>query len=455
MPHDDPSDPSHHHAPSAHATIAVRRYVAARSAKVGKPVHDAGHSTLPSDTRLHLDCFSGLSGDMIVGALLDLGGPFEVVESALRCVALEGYAITAHRVDVSSIACTRFVVEVEPGHPQRSWRDIRALIENSSLSDEIRRGVLLSFSVLAEAEARVHRVEVDDVHFHEVGAVDSIVDIVAASALFDYFGAKVTCAPLPMGRGFARTDHGIIPLPAPAVLEVLQGAPTYDAGIEGELVTPTGAALVRAFVQEFLTWPPMGPVRTGFGAGTRSLADRPNALRVILARDGEARADNIAEPSTSHVVIETNIDDASSETIALACAELLRAGALDVWTEAITMKKSRQATKLSALVAREDADRIARVVLRETTSLGVRFVSCSRLERPRRMVEVQTQWGSIRCKIADEDDLPPVGKPEDDDVAAVARAAQIPARVVRETAHAALQVLIGTAHSLPEPRAPK
>jgi hypothetical protein len=387
---------------------------------------------------LHFDCFSGLAGDMIVAALIDLGVPLEPIRAALEALPIEGYSADVAEVEVASIAATRFVVEVQGQQPYRTWREIRAMLEGAALSPTVKARALATFEALAIAEGKIHRVPPEQVHFHEVGAVDAIVDIVSACAALDWLGATISCAPLPMGRGFTRSEHGRIPLPAPAVLELLAGIPTIDAGIVGELVTPTGAALVRANATQFVQWPSIRPARTGFGAGTKSLPDRPNVLRVVL---GERVAPETSRPARSlatHVQLETNVDDTSGEMLAHACAALLREGALDAWTESIGMKKSRPAVKLCALARSEDRERLTTVMLREVPTLGVRAFECTRHERPRREITLETPWGPLPCKVSVGDGLPPSAKPEDDAVAALAQKAGVPARIVREAAMAAL-----------------
>ncbi|MBL8681580.1 MAG: nickel pincer cofactor biosynthesis protein LarC [Myxococcales bacterium] len=386
---------------------------------------------------LHFDCFSGLAGDMIVAALIDLGVPLEPIRAALEALPVEGYSADLAEVEVSSIGATRFVVDVQRRQPFRTWKQIRAMLEGApALDDRVRARALATFEALAVAEAKIHHVTPEEVHFHEVGAVDAIVDIVSASAALAWLDADVSCAPLPMGRGFIRSEHGIIPLPAPAVLELLAGIPTIDAGINGELVTPTGAAIIRANAKRFVSWPSFAPMRTGFGAGTRKLPDRPNVLRVVL---GTATPPTEAKPTAhTHCVLESNLDDAAGEVLAHATAALLREGALDAWTESIGMKKSRPAVKLCALVRREDRERLSAVLLREAPTLGVRAIECSRVERPRRTVLLDTPWGPLPCKVSDGDGLPPSAKPEDDAVAALAAKAGVPARVVRDAAMAAL-----------------
>lgn len=387
---------------------------------------------------LHFDCFSGLAGDMIVAALIDLGVPVEPIRAALEALPIDGYAVKATDVKVASIAATRFVVEIHQQQPYRTWSEIRAMLECASLAPSVKARALATFEALAIAEAKIHRVAPERVHFHEVGAIDAIVDVVSACAALDWLGATISCAPLPMGRGFTDSEHGRIPLPAPAVLELLAGIPTIDAGIPGELVTPTGAALVRANATQFVPWPSIRPTRTGFGAGTKRLPDRPNVLRVILGERVDPVSTQTAKALATHVQLETNVDDTSGEVLAHACAALLREGALDAWTESIGMKKSRPAVKLCALARIEDRERLVAVMLREVPTLGVRAFECTRHERPRREMTVQTPWGPLPCKVSMDDGLPPSAKPEDDAVALLAQKAGVPARIIRDAAMAAL-----------------
>jgi hypothetical protein len=383
---------------------------------------------------LHFDCFAGLSGDMIVGSLLDLGVPTDAIQRALEALPVGGFDVgTADRV-VSSIAATKFMVRVHEGQPFRAWRDIRVMLERATLDEGVRRRALETFRVLAVAEGRIHRIDPDDVHFHEVGAIDAIVDIVAASAALEWLGARLSCAPLPMGRGFARTEHGIIPLPAPAVVEILAGIPTEATPVEMELVTPTGAAIVRANATEFVRWPSIEPVVTGFGAGTRTLTDRPNLLRVVL---GDVVESANAPSGGTHVVIEANLDDATGEMLAHATEALLRAGALDAWTAPIGMKKGRPGVMVSALGTAGDAQRLAKVLMSESTTLGVRVRPIDRIERPRRTATVQTEFGPVDVKVADGDGLPVTAKPEDSVVQAIAREKNVPAKSVYAAALAA------------------
>jgi hypothetical protein len=243
-------------------------------------------NSLPS--LLYLDCFSGISGDMVVSALLDVGVPFAVIEEAASQLPLSGYRIRHEKEIRNAISVRRFFVDVEESEqPHRHFSQIRDMIENSTMNERVKRTSISIFEVLAKAEAKVHGTTIEEVHFHEVGAVDSIIDIVATAAALDHLNAAVACARIPLGRGFVNTQHGILPLPAPATLNILEGIPVEGTDVESELTTPTGAAIVRALSVQFGPMPPMTPIRIGFGAGSRTLPERPGILRVVLGEISE------------------------------------------------------------------------------------------------------------------------------------------------------------------------
>ncbi len=394
---------------------------------------------------LHLDCFSGIAGDMLVAALLDLGVPREAIDGSLSALGVGGYRAEITTRIQSGIVATRFVVTVEGSQPDRRYRDVRSIIEAAPLIEGVRARALAAFAALAGAEARVHRMPVDDVHFHEVGAVDAIVDVVAASAALEWLGARVTCSPLPMGRGFVRAAHGVLPVPAPAVVEILTGAPTIDADVDGELVTPTGASLAKANARAWTSWPSMRPMATGFGAGTRSFPSRPNLLRVVLGDplEAEERRDR-----GTHVVIESNIDDASGQLTAHVTESLLREGALDAWTSPIGMKKGRPGFMVSALAHATDRERVGRVLLEQSSALGLRWRTVDRTERPRRTDAVETRYGVIPVKVAEGDGIAPMAQPEFDVCRDLAQRAGVPTRAV----HAAALAAWWSAREQPAPR---
>ncbi len=378
---------------------------------------------------LHLDAFAGVAGDMLVAALLDLGVPPEAMSGALDALPVDGYELAlAHRTDHGVVA-TRFIVTVTEPQPQRCYRDIRAMLESAALPPGVRDRALATFAVLARAEGRVHRMDPEEVHFHEVGAVDAIVDVVAACAGLDWLGARVNAGPLPMSQGFVRAAHGVLPLPAPAVVEVLAGVPTIAAAVRGEMVTPTGASLVRANATSFEPWPAMSPVVTGFGSGTRRWPDRPNLLRVVLGDPATVTAERTPAAGT-HVELRCNLDDLSAELVAVLTERLLREGALDVWTTAIGMKKGRPGVMVSALVAATERERVGAVMLAESGSLGLRWSAVERTERPRETVSVETAYGEIPVKVAREDGLAPQCHPELEACRAAAVRSGVPTRVV-------------------------
>jgi uncharacterized protein (TIGR00299 family) protein len=367
---------------------------------------------------------------MIVAALVDLGVPEAVIEDAVGRLKLPGFHLHFGARERSGIVATTFDVHVDGRQPERTWGEIRKLIERAKLPAGVEQRAIATFERLAQSESRVHRMPIDEVHFHEVGAIDAIVDVVASAAALDYLGARVVVSPLPMGHGRTKARHGVLPLPAPAVVECLKGIPTYDGGLAFEFVTPTGAAIVGAHATESSRWPAMKPERTGWGAGTADLPDRPNLLRVVL---GEPTSEATARGG-SHVVIEANVDDATGELLATCIESLLAAGALDAWTAPLTMKKGRPAHLLAALAPAADADKMAAVMLRESTSIGVRRYTVDRVERPRRIEKVKTPFGLIPVKIAGGPFGPPQRKPELDVCLAIARSRGVPVRQVIDAA---------------------
>ena len=383
---------------------------------------------------LFLDAFSGVAGDMTIAALVDLGVPFQVVQESVALLGLSGFQLELKPARGGAIGGSKFDVIVADAQPDRRYRAIDDMLGASSLSPGVKALARAIFLRLAKAEAAVHRSTLDSVAFHEVGAVDAIVDIVGAAACFDFLGAAVVCSPLPMGRGSVLCQHGVLPLPAPATVACLEGVPTVDAGIEAELVTPTGAAIVASVARDYQAWPSFAPERIGWGFGTRVLPDRLNALRVIL---GSTLARVESPSSATHVVLEANVDDMTGELAAHALQNLLASGALDAWATPIVMKKGRPALTLSVIVERAAEQRLAEALLRETNSIGVRHTAVSRTERPRRFVQVSTEFGVIPLKVSEGPYGPARVKPEFDACAAAAATAGVPVGVVIAAALAA------------------
>ncbi len=446
-------------------------------------------------TELYFDCFAGIAGDMTLGALLDLGVPEDVVRAELAKLPLTNYRLTRERVQRGALMGTKIHVLVddvdqphqpraddhdhhdhrahkpvgphlhdepephahhhhaeqarpEPPHthdehvahdPRHShdahaphahthYRDIRAMLERHLGGDTLVRALGI-FDRIAVVEARLHGVTVADVAFHEVGAVDSIVDIVGAAAALAWLRpARITSRRVPLGGGTVDTAHGRLPVPAPATLELLAGV-DVEAGGDSELTTPTGAGILAASAVAYGPLPPMRVVAVGWGAGDRQLADRPNLLRVVAGVRDAASSDEI-------VVVEANIDDMNPELCEPLLEALFAAGAVDAWFTPIVMKKSRPALMVAALAPAAMRDAVAQAMLRESTTIGVRFRAMTRKVLPRRMVEVDTPWGPIAVKVAGEGDLVNAA-PEYEDCRRVASTAGVPVKRVYLAALAA------------------
>ncbi|MBI2893018.1 MAG: nickel pincer cofactor biosynthesis protein LarC [Deltaproteobacteria bacterium] len=345
---------------------------------------------------VYLDCFSGIAGDMTLAALVDAGVPLDHVREELGSLGVTGWQIATRTIVRSGIAATKLDVEVGAGQPERTFSEIRSIIEGSKLADGARSRALQVFERLGRAEARVHRVELDDVHFHEVGAVDAIVDVCGTAVALDWLGARVTSAPVPHGRGFVEARHGVLPLPSPAALEALEGVPVYGVDLEAELVTPTGAAIVGALAESFGPLPSLRIESIGWGAGTRELPDRPNLLRAIVGEPA------LSSSQGTHFVIEANVDDMTPEIAGFLLERLLCEGALDVWLGPVQMKKGRPGFLVGVLARAVDRERLETVLLSESTTIGVRRHAVERRELPRSFETVETRYGPIPIKVASD-----------------------------------------------------
>jgi len=352
-----------------------------------------------SDRVLYLDCHDGVAGDMILAALLDLGVPVDLVESELKKLELDGWELKVSEVKRNAIRALHLDVIVQEQHHHRSWADIRAMIEKSAIGDSAKKRGLEIFQALAAAEAKVHGVDVDKVHFHEVGAVDSIIDIVGTAVALDYLGADVISSKIPVGTGSVETAHGSLPVPAPATLEILRGVPVTGREEEQEFTTPTGAAVVKTQALRHGPFPSMIVLKTGYGAGTRSSEKNPGLLRAVLGKRDPDNAENTW-------IIETNLDDCTGEVEAYVISLLIDKGALDAWCTHAVMKKGRPAVVMSALVHGEDRGRLGDIMLSETSSIGIRFYPVQRKVLERNTVMVETQFGKIPVKVAGPADAP-------------------------------------------------
>jgi uncharacterized protein (TIGR00299 family) protein len=344
---------------------------------------------------LYFDCFAGIAGDMTVGALLDLGVPFDYLQAELGKLPLSrlSYRLGLERVTRKGLAATRFIVHQEEHQPHRRYTTIAGMIEESGITSRAKDYARRIFFRLAEAEARVHGVEIGNVHFHEVGAVDSIMDIVGAAVCVEYLGIdEFHASPLPLGSGWVDTQHGRMPVPAPATAELLRGMPVQGEAVPGERVTPTGAAIIAALCTQFGPLPTMRLTAVGCGAGTKEFGDTPNVLRLMMGERDEAIAGDDA------FVLETNIDDMTPEALGYLMERLFAAGALDVAFSPLQMKKNRPGTLVTVICLPADRERLGRLVLAESTAIGVRTYPVRRMTLAREVRERQTSLGLVRIK---------------------------------------------------------
>ncbi len=348
----------------------------------------------------YLDCFSGISGDMTLGALLDAGVSLEAIQQGIDSLGLPSCRLEASQVKKNGFRATHLQVLYEPEHKHRHLHHIVEMIEGSSLSPRQQELAVKIFTRLGQAEAKVHGTTIEKVHFHEVGAVDSIADIVGSAIGWDLLGVeRIECAPIPTGTGTVKIAHGVVSVPAPATAELLEGIPLAACSVPAELTTPTGAAIAASLVDRFGGLPAMRISTIGYGAGTRDLEDRPNILRLVVG-DVDEPLSNEGVEQDSIWILETNLDDVPGEWIGYCTQSLLEAGALDVYTTPIQMKKNRPAVTLSVLCRADDRVRLEQIIFAETGSLGVRCWTAHRHTLPRRAHTVQTQWGAVEGKVA-------------------------------------------------------
>lgn len=342
----------------------------------------------------YLDCFSGISGDMMIGALIDAGFPIDELKRGLQGLPLEGYTVEATREERNHLFGTRFKVHVSrTPHPHRRFSDIKDLLHAGDLSPDVRDKSIAIFETIAVEEGKIHGCPAEEVHFHEVGAVDSIVDIVGSVLGMKYLEIGTACASsLPLGSGFVETAHGRIPLPAPATAALLKGIPVHDSGLNEELVTPTGAALVKSLVRSFGGLPAMVIEKVGYGVGSRNLTDRPNLLRVLVGREQGASNEETV------LVLESNLDDTNPEWLGFLMERLFEAGALDVVFSPGYMKKNRPAVLVHVVAKPHQKDQLMGLLFSESTTLGIRFHYTQRRILERSSTEVDSPWGRMKVK---------------------------------------------------------
>lgn len=383
----------------------------------------------------YFDCFSGISGDMTLGALVDLGVPVKYLENHLNSIPLKDFDLTVTPVHRNGIRAMSVIVGMYDDRTSRHFADIRCLIENCPLSESIKSTSLQIFERLAASEAHIHNCSIEEVHFHEVGGIDAIVDIVGTVICLDYLGIeRVIASHIPLGKGFVNCSHGRLPVPAPATLDILKGVPVYGTDIPHELVTPTGAAIIVTLAEGFGSMPDMIIKDTGYGAGQREFEDKPNLLRILTGTQAEAATRSPGEVSEDHIfILETCIDDMNPELFGYLMDRLFADGALDVYWIPVYMKKNRPGTMLQVLCHPTEKDNLIRWILSETTTLGVRYRESRRRLLWRDRFEVKTIYGDIPVKrIKDlQGNIRIV--PEYDVCEKIAREQSIPLRIVYDT----------------------
>ena len=383
---------------------------------------------------LYFDCFAGASGDMILGALVSAGVDANALRDQLKLLEVDGFELSIENTDRSGIAATFARVTTRHEHAHRHLSDIRRIIESSALSQKVKDRALSIFGRLAEAEARVHNESIEKVHFHEVGALDAIVDVVGAAICFELLGIeRFVCSPLHVGSGFVDMDHGRFPVPPPAVSELLKGKPIYATDIKGELVTPTGAAIITTVCDEYGSLPAMKIDSSGYGAGSRQYERFPNVLRVFIGEDQSSSVTN-----ERLWMIETNVDDMSPQLISHVMERAFEIGALDCYFTPVQMKKNRPAVLISILCRHEKRDELGHMLFAETTTLGFRSYAVERRALERSVVKAETEYGPIDVKVARLNGRVINEMPEFDQCREAARNAGVPLRVVEDAARSAL-----------------
>lgn len=428
-------------------------------------------------TILYFDCFAGAAGDMILGALVDAGLPFDQLQRALGSLAVDGWEVSIDRVIKAGVTATKFRVHEHAGvdahvhahhhlppspaghthagsgaashaHGHHSLKEIDAAIRRSALSESGKAKAIAMFHRLAQAEAAIHGMPVDQVHLHEVGAIDSIIDIVGAVFALEWFNAdRIVVSPLNLGGGMVRSAHGLFPVPAPATVALLGDAPVYSSGIQVELLTPTGALILTEYASAFGPVPPMRVHRVGYGAGDRDLAETPNVVRVLVGEGEESAAPAFAKASAGKhspdlmahtvVVLECEIDDMNPQIFGHLMERLYAAGALEVFYSAVQMKKNRPGTLMTIVARPGDREPLSEIVFRESTTIGVRYHEMARDCLDREMVTVATAVGPVRFKVARRHGKIVNAQPEFDDVAKLAAERSIPIKEIQALAQKA------------------
>ncbi len=376
----------------------------------------------------------GISGDMCMAALIDMGVDFKMVLKELKKLKADKIDVAINKELRHSIAGTTFRVRIKESHHHRTFKDIKGLINDSKLSPDVKNLSVSIFKEIAVAEGKVHGIPLQDVHFHEVGAMDSIIDIVGASiAIRSLKADRIISSPIPLGSGWANTMHGRIPIPAPATVEILKGVPIVSTEIPFELTTPTGAAIIKTVASGFGPLPDMVIEKTGYGAGKKDFRESANILRVML---GEARQEHAASEGRL-LVMETNIDDMSPQTAGYLMERLFEEGALDVFFTPVQMKKSRPGVLLTVLTCEEKKESLLNIIFEESTSIGVRTYPVERECLERKVIKAKTPYGVVRVKISLRGGKVVNSQPEYEDCRELARKKNVPLKKIIEAAKAA------------------
>jgi uncharacterized protein (TIGR00299 family) protein len=385
----------------------------------------------------YFDCFSGISGDMCLGAVVDAGVSLQELEKELKKIPIGGYRLTAKKVKRSGFTSTKVDIAVLAQrlapHALRKWKDIEKIINRSRLSEEIKQRGRRIFKRLFEAEAKVHGEAFERVHLHELGAVDCIVDIFGTILGLNILGLeKVFSSPINLGSGFVETEAGILPVPAPATVEILKKVPVYSKDVPFELTTPTGAAIIKEISSGFGDMPPIDIGKIGIGAGNRDLKDRPNVLRLFIGNPllaphppfTKGRMEGLLDENV--IVIETNVDDMNPQIYEYVMEKLFKAGALEVYLTQVLMKKGRPGVKMTVLCNKEQLENLMKIVLKETSTLGLRFYEAKRRILHREIKTVDTEFGKVRVKFSKLGDDILKAAPEYEDCKRIAKKLNIP-----------------------------
>lgn len=387
---------------------------------------------------LYFDCPTGVSGDMFLASLIDMGVDFDMIIREIKKLPVDEIDVELGKEVRHSIIGATFRVKTTESHHHRTFKDIKALIEKSALSPKVKGLSTEIFRIIAEAEGKVHGISADKVHFHEVGAMDSIVDIVgAAVAITSLNPDRVVCSPIPLGSGWADTMHGRIPIPAPATVEILKGAPVAASAIPFELTTPTGAAIMKTIADGFGPMPAMVIEKTGYGAGKKDFNESANLLRVIMGSSGEAQGRGGGDEDLT--VLETNIDDMSPQIAGYLLERLLGAGALDAFFTPVQMKKSRPGVLLTVLSDKKTAEALLDVIFSESTSIGVRTYPVQRRCLERKTVKIKTLYGTVRVKVSVKDGRVLNAQPEYEDCKEAALKKNAPLKTVMDAVRAGIE----------------